>query len=326
MKVVVTGASGLVGANLTRALLARGTQVVAADRVEGPGLAGLGVEFHEIDVLDPDSLRDVFTGADAVIHLAALISIQGDPTGIVREVNVTGARNAAAAALSSGVSRYVHCSSVHSFDLKKCGPSLDETGPRAEGEHCPAYDRSKYAGEQAVREIVADGLEAVIVNPTGIIGPNDFGPSRMGQMIQFLRRGQLPITLSGGFDFVDVRDVCDGMIKALEQGRAGENYLLSGSWLSMLALAELVAGETGGRTPFVEVPLRLAEPFAGAVERFLPSDGESLFTSESLHALRNSPIVSHYRATRELGYASRPIHETISDTVAWFEAREDSAG
>ena len=131
MITVVTGAYGLVGANLVRALVERGDQVRVADKRQTDALAGVDVEHLDIDVLEPESLEKAFAGADSVFHLAAVISITGDPTGIVRRVNVEGPRNAAQAALACGVSRFVHCSSVHAFDLERCGPELTESSPRS---------------------------------------------------------------------------------------------------------------------------------------------------------------------------------------------------
>ena len=319
----MTGASGLLGANVTRTLLEQGAEVVAADLVQGASLDGLDVEYHQIDVLEPDSLRPVFAGADAVIHLVALISIAGDPTGMVRRVNVEGARDSAAAALEAGVTRFVHCSSVHAFDLEQCGPSLDETGPRAIGDHAPAYDRSKYAGELAVREAIDQGLNAIIVNPTGIIGPHDYAPSRMGAALAHFQDNHLPITLAGGFDFVDVRDVADGVAAALESGTIGQNYLLSGTRITMKELGQLVAQVSGRSAPVVELPLALAEPLAGPLNRLLPAGEGALLTQDALLALRYSPIVSHYKAARELGYAARPIHQTVRDTLKWFDAHSE---
>src|SRR5699024_1857009 len=139
--------------------------------------------------------------ADVVFHLAAIISILGDPTGMVRRVNIEGPRNVARVALEMGVRRMVHTSSVHAFDLAARGPSLDESGPRTTSETSPIYDRSKYAGEQEVRGVIADGLDAVIVNPTGVFGPRDFGGSRVSETIQQLRSGRIPVTVTGGFDF-----------------------------------------------------------------------------------------------------------------------------
>lgn len=324
MRVVVTGASGLIGNNLAAALLQEGHTVVAADRIHSDSLDDLDVEFAEIDVLEPTSLCNVYEGADVVFHLAAIISLSGDPSGIVGRVNVEGPRNSARAALDAGVKRFVHCSSVHAFDLQTCGPSLDETGPRTTEAHAPAYDRSKYAGEQQVQSAIADGLDAVIVNPTGVLGPRDFAGSRIGETIQQMRSGRIPVTVSGGFDFVDVRDVVRGMISAFHRGRTGENYLLSGTRISIRELRKLVMAVNGSKRPTVDIPLGLIKSLAPIVEFFTPKGDVPLFTRDSLHALEFSPSVSHYKAATEFGYAARPIHETIADTIHWMDSRRDA--
>lgn len=319
MKIVITGAAGLVGNNLALALTERGHDVTAADRVRSVALADLDVGFAEIDVLDVDSLRDAFAGADVVFHLAAIISILGDPDGMVGRVNVQGPANAARAALDAGVTRFVHCSSVHAFDLKRCGVSLDETGPRTTEPDSPAYDRSKYAGELEIHKAIDAGLDAVIVNPSGVFGPRDFGVSRVGETILQLRSGRIPVTVTGGFDFVDVRDVVDGMIRALEDGRTGENYLLSGTKITIRDLQQLVRSISGSAGLALDIPRVVVEPLAPLVEALTPKDRMPLFTRDSLHALRHSPLISHYKATTELGYAARPIHVSVADTLAWFD-------
>jgi len=320
MRAVITGASGFLGAHLARTLKDRGVEVRAADRSRGPALDDVDVEFVEIDVLDPASLRAAFEGQDRVFHLAAIISIVGDPTGEVWRVNVHGPRNAATVALECGVGRFVHCSSVHSFDLERCGPSLDESGPPTTHPDAPAYDRSKRAGEEAVRLVVQKGLDAVVVNPTGIIGPDDRGPSRMGEtVLQFMTR-KIPVGITGQFDFVDVRDVVEGLIAAGDRGRTGENYLLSGSRLSIRELGMLVERYSGVPVPPLSIPLRLVTPLAPLVMQIEQRTKKPIFTPDALHALKYSPVVSHYRAATELGYRSRPIHETVRDTVAWFES------
>ena len=320
MRAVITGASGFLGAHLARTLKDRGVEVRAADRSRGPALDDVDVEFVEIDVLDPASLRAAFEGQERVFHLAAIISIVGDPTGEVWRVNVHGPRNAATVALECGVGRFVHCSSVHSFDLERCGPSLDESGPPTTHPDAPAYDRSKRAGEEAVRLVVQKGLDAVVVNPTGIIGPDDRGPSRMGEtVLQFMTR-KIPVGITGQFDFVDVRDVVEGLIAAGDRGRTGENYLLSGSRLSIRELGMLVERYSGVPVPPLSIPLRLVTPLAPLVMQIEQRTKKPIFTPDALHALKYSPVVSHYRAATDLGYRSRPIHETVRDTVAWFES------
>lgn len=324
MRVVITGASGFLGNNLAAALLDEGHTVVAADRVRANALDDLDAEFAEIDVLDPASLRVAFEGADAVFHLAAIISLMGDPDGIVRRVNVEGPRNAARAAREAGVQRFVHCSSVHAYDLQTCGPSLDETGPRTLNAQSPVYDRTKYAGEQQIQAAVEDGLDAVIVNPTGVIGPRDFNGSRMAETIAQLRSGKIPVTITGGFDFVDVRDVVPGMISAFQRGRTGENYLLSGTRISIRELRQLVAVVDGSKRSVMDIPIELVRSLAPLVEFFTPKSKVPLFTRDSLHALQYSPSVSHYKAATEFGYAARPIHQTIADTIHWMDSQSNS--
>jgi dihydroflavonol-4-reductase len=316
---VVTGGNGFVGASLVRALLDRGDRVRVVDKRTTESLAGLDVEQMQIDVRDAKSLETAFVGADTVFHLAAVISIVGDPTGEVQGTNVDGPRNASRAALTCGVKRFVHCSSVHAFDLEYCGPELTETAERAAGLHAPAYDRSKNAGEEQVRAAIGEGLDAVIVNPSGIIGPNDYEPSRLGELLVQMRDRTLPVNIRGAFDFVDVRDVVAGMLAAERSGRTGENYLLSGHRLSMHEVAELAEKITGVEGPRISMPISIITGLAPLFLRLTPEGETPLITPDSVHALRYSPSICHQKASKELGYSARPLFETIRDTYAWFE-------
>ena len=202
MRVVVTGATGHVGSNLVRALIRRGDQVRVVVRERVRSLEGLDVERVLGDVRDEASLRAAFADAEIVYHLAAVISISGDRNGTVRAVNVDGTRRVAEAALAAGVRRLVHCSSVHAFNLYQPGAvdPIDEAWARVP-DSAPhfAYDRSKAAGERALREVIEKGLDAVILHPSGVVGPYDFGPSRMGQVLLQLYHRKLPSLLGGGF-------------------------------------------------------------------------------------------------------------------------------
>jgi len=317
----VTGATGHVGANLVRALLDDGRRVRAINRTRGPALDGLDIEFVAVDVLDAHALRRAFEGVDVVYHLAAMISVAGDPDGLVRATNVDGVRNVADAALDAGVRRLVHCSSIHAFDLDRPG-IVTEDSPRARGMHLPPYDRSKAEGEDELRRAVDRGLDAVIANLTAVLGPCDFGPSRMGAVLLALARRRLPALVEGGFDWVDVRDVCTGMIAAESKGRTGENYLLAGHRVPIVEVAALAAAATGVRAPRFAAPMWLAQGTAPAGlwwSRLRGSD--PLFTPESLHALRKDPVVSTAKAAEELGYEPRPLRDTVADSYAWFRTR-----
>jgi dihydroflavonol-4-reductase len=325
MRVVVTGASGHVGANLVRALVERGDQVrvVVRDRVDA--LAGVEVERVRGDVRDAASLRQAFAGAEVVYHLAAMISISGDPRGDVRTVNVEGTRNAAEAALAAGVRRLVHCSSVHAFDLYRPdarGGTIDEAWPRVPDATTHfAYDRSKAAGERALREAIGRGLDAVILHPSGIVGPFDYGPSRMGRVLLQLHRRTLPSLVQGAFDFVDVRDVVAGLIAAGERGRGGENYIVTGHHVSVPELARLAHEVTGVRPPRLNTPIwvaKLGVPVFMAIG--WAQRREPLYTFESLAVLQSPGRFSWAKAERELGYRPRPLIDTVRDTYAWFES------
>jgi len=179
--VAVTGATGHVGANLVRTLLQRGQRVRALVRQEDPeALRGLDVEKVRGDVRDPDSLRRAFAGVERLYHLAAQISIIGEMGGLVRATNVDGARNVGQAAMACGVQRMVHMCSVHAFQQEPLDQPLDETRVRVKRGSAPAYDCSKAEGEAEIRALIAQGLDAVIVHPSAVIGPFDYRPSRVG--------------------------------------------------------------------------------------------------------------------------------------------------
>ena len=226
------------------------------------------------------------------------------------------------ACFERGVRRLVHFSSIHAFCQLPREEPLDESRPASDTRPAPAYDRSKAAGEREVLAGVVRGLDAVIVNPTAVLGPFDFKPSRMGRVLLDLVQRRLPALVAGGFDWVDARDVCRAAIAAEHRGRRGARYLLSGTYLSVAGLAALVAEIGGAPAPRLVVPhwlARLAAPAATTWSAL--AGGEPRFTRDSLAALRTGhPAISHARAAAELGFDPRPLRETVTDTLAWFAA------
>jgi len=319
--VLVTGATGHVGVNLVRALLEAGRPVRALLHRAGRPLEGLAVERVEGDVRDAAAVDRAVAGAEVVFHLAARISIGGDDPAEVRSVNVDGARLVAEACLRHGVRRLVHFASIHALaDAPRGGP-VDETRP-APGPEAPVYDRTKAEGLAAVEAAVGRGLDAVSVLPTAVVGPEDHGPSRMGQVLLDLHHRRLPALVGGGFDWVDVRDVVAGAMAAELRGVRGARYLLSGHWRSVEDLARLVERATGAAPPRFVCPMpvaRAAAPFALAFARL--TGRRPLFTPEALHALRHHRDVRRGRAAAALGWAPRPLEETVRDTLAWFGER-----
>jgi len=320
VKFVVTGASGHLGANVVRSLVSAGESVRAVDIRPGSSLEGIAAEFVRGDVLDPATLTGAFAGADFVVHLAAKISIAGDPDGSVRRVNVDGVRHVAEAALEAGVRRMVHCSSLHAYDVGATRGPVRENGLRATDPALPAYDRSKAEGEVELRRVIDRGLDAVILNPSGMFGPVDPEPSRMGRVLLSMFKGRMPIGVTGAFDWVDVRDVATALLSAAERGHTGENYLIGGHRSSVTELGRLAAKVSGRRPPRLAVPLSPVRLAAEAAVRIAGPRraGRLLLTPESLHALATDPDVDYSKATAELGYQPRPLAETVADLYASF--------
>lgn len=319
MTTVITGAAGHLGANLVPELLARGHHVRALIREDTRALEGLDVEQVSGSILEPDDLDRAFRGARLVFHLAGRISIVGDPDGMVQRTNVDGVRSVVEACQRAGVQRLVHVSSIHALSVHPQDQPVDETRELVSGDAAPAYDRSKAGGEREVLAGVERGLDAVIVEPTGIIGPRDHKPSHSGSMILALARRKLPALVDGGFNWVDVRDVARSAARAAEHGRRGERYLLGGHWRPMVDLAAAVAERTGVRAPGWVPSMALARIGAPFVVAWAHLTGtEPLYTSEALHALRNHRDIVVDKAVAELDHRRRPFEETIADTVQWF--------
>ena len=320
MTVAITGASGHIGANLIRALLDEGRAVRVLVHHNAAALEGLDVVRVKGDVLDAASLRALLDGVDTVYHAAAIITLRARRDPAAWRVNVEGPRNVAEACLACGVRRLLHFSSIHAFSAYPRDAVVDESRPRLRAPEGMIYDRSKAEGERAILEYVERGLDAVILNPTGVLGPLDYQPSHMGRFLLDLRKERLPALVNGGFNWVDVRDVCSGAVAAERLGRRGERYLLAGHYLTSREIAQAVEQVTGARAPAFTAPIRLAQcglPFAAVYNLFRKAPAG--FTRASLYALRNYRHISHAKAARELGYAPRPIRETIEDTLEWFE-------
>ena len=326
-KVLVTGASGLVGASLVRALLEQGRNVCALVHEDRRALAGLDVETLLVDVRDPEALERAMGGVEVVYHLAGSISLTMDSEPEMKAINVLGTRNVVAACLRRGVGRLVHFSSIDAMRQEPLQLPVDENRPLVDADrsatalaHIPPYDLSKAQGEREVLAGIAHGLDAVIVRPTAMLGPYDFKPSYLGQALIQLAYGRIPALVSGGFDWVDVRDVVAGALRAEQIASAGASYLLGGNWRTIRQVAELVAGFTGQAAPFFTVPMWLADAFAPVMLKLARFNRtQPIYTRVTLNVLRSNRQVSCARAKSELGYIARPLNETVRDTLAWFQ-------
>ncbi len=321
---IITGANGHLGSTLIRMLAPTGAEITglvlpgAACRSEG------SVHYVEGDVRDIDSLRPLFKHSEEeelyVIHTAGIIDISEHETPMLRDVNIHGTENIIDLCRLYQVKRLVYVSSVHAIAEKDNYAVITETDRFSPGSVRGAYARTKAAATQAVLDAGKDGLDVVVIHPSGIIGPYDRSGNHLVQMITDYLRGMLPACVRGGYDFVDVRDVAQGCLLALEKGRANNCYILSNRHYEIREVLNMVRSESRGRKLMV-LPMWMAKMFAPAMQWYARRKKQRpLYTSYSLYTLRSNDRFSHDKATRELGYMPRDLRETIRDTVNWYKS------
>ena len=319
-RALILGATGCIGNNTVRAGLAAGWQVRAFHRPSSDTwmLDGLHVEHALGDLGDPTSLLEAMRGCDVLIHSAAYYpSGPGDMAGSLRQAT-SQMRRVLATAAEAGVKRLVYTSALTTVGAPSDpGRLADERDHYLPGSTGSAYFESKWAMEAEAWRAVACGLPVVIVNPTVVFGPWDVKPTT-GEVLLNVARGRLPVWLDLDVNIVDARDVGQGQVLAAERGRVGERYILGGENLPFREALGLVAREAGAPPPRWQLSVSLLRRLVGIGEALgrLP-----LLRSLSLHHLKTVTEVqalSTAKARQELGLETRPVAETIRDTLAWF--------
>ena len=318
---LVTGATGFVGSAVARALLARGrrVRVLARPNSDRRNLGGLAVEIAEGAMEDPRSLARAVAGCRYVYHVAADYRIWvPDPAPMFR-ANVEGTRDLLTAALEAGAERVVYTSSVATLGLVPGGSATEET-PSSVDDMIGPYKRSKFAAEQVARGLARErGLPVVIVNPSTPVGPGDIKPTPTGRLIVEAARGQMPAFVDTGLNIVHVDDVAEGHLAAAENGRIGERYILGGENMALAEILAEVAQAAGRRPPRLRVPHSVLFPVAVGAELAARVTGRDPFvTLDGVRMSRKKMYFSSEKASRELGYRSRPAREAIADAVCWF--------
>lgn len=325
MTTFVTGATGHVGANLVRALLAQGTRVrvLLEPGADDAAVAGLGVERCVGDLRDREALEQGLAGCDRLYHLAAMISLRNRDQRKLFEVNVLGTRNVLAAARRAGVRRAVHCSSLGAVGWNPAGASDEECllNPFT----CPLdYELCKAMAEHEALRACVSGLEVVIVNPSASIGPMDFAPSSFGRTIVKLVRGKMFAYIPGCFDFVPVRDVVQGHLLAMERGRPGERYLLTGRSTSLDEIIDWVVELAGARRPKLRLPYRVVRPALALKDRLeatLTPWRTPVFTAQTARILTLGKRGDNAKARRELGLLPSSLKAALWEALLWYRSQ-----
>ena len=319
---LVTGACGHLGGTLVRLLERTGAQVRGLRLPSEQARARAHVTYYPGDVRDRDSLRPLFRGlADrevVVFHTAAIVDISGEVTPQMRDVNVNGTKNILALCREYGVKRLVYVSSVHAIPEKDSCAVLREVDRFSPQQVTGGYAKTKAEATQAVLDAAAQGLDAVVVHPSGILGPFDGTGNHLVQLVKEYAGGKLPACVKGGYDFVDVRDVAAGCLAAAEKGRSGQCYILSNRHYEVqevLAMAKTLCH--GRRLPVLPMWMaQAAEPLLGWVAKVKKQ--RPLYTKYSLYTLRSNDRFDHGKATAELGYRPRDLRQTVRDTLRWL--------
>ena len=321
--VLVTGASGFVGAAVARKALARGFRVKVLMRptASRANVDGLDVEIVTGDMRDADSMAAALKGARYLFHVAADYRLWArDPSEIARN-NLSGAKATMTGALKAGVERVVYTSSVAALKPGR-GEAVDETSRHTPKSVIGAYKLSKLLAEREVERMIADeGLPAVIVAPSTPIGPRDIKPTPTGRIIVEAATGRMPAFVDTGLNLVHVDDVAEGHFLALERGKVGENYILGGEDVSLAQMLAEIAMLSGRRAPKVKLPRAPLFPLAFAAEAMARVTGkEPMLTADALRMSRYQMYFSSAKARRELGYSARSYREGLTEAHAWFAA------
>ena len=321
---LVTGATGFLGRVVAEELVRRKAQVHALVLHDDPYTDLLPKEVRTVigDVCDKSSLSDFFADADShtcVIHCAGIVSVASRPGPRLYQVNVGGTWKVLRQCMEHDVGKMVYVSSVHAIPEKPKGCIISEDCEFSPGLVDGDYAKSKAAATELVFDAAERGLNASIVFPSGIIGPGDLQGGSFTSMAKSFLSGKLPFAVRGGYDFVDVRDVARGILACSESGEPGKGYILSGHYVTIRRMLQLVGKAAKLKYRSLCLPLGLARLAAPYYERRSLRERKPLFfTPYSVSVLASNGQFSHAAASERFAYQPRPIEETLGDMTAWL--------
>ncbi len=320
---IIIGGLGHLGLTVAKKLLKKGKKVIIFDiQIPKKHHELNEIDFHYGDITkinDLESLLKTLQGPTYIIHCASIVSIASKPSKKLFDVNITGTENVIKVCTKYNVKKLVYVSSVHALEEQPKGIIIKEQESFISNNVKGHYAKTKALASQFVLDATKKGLDAVIVHPSGIFGPNDFNIGHTTRLIIDYLNGDLRAAINGGYDFVDVRDVSCGIIKALKHGKTGHCYILSNQYFSIRSLLEMLSKMTAQKPIKTFLPMWVIAPLAPIAEFYYKKRKvKPLFTPYSLYTLRSNANFSHEKATEELSYSPRPLEQTLSDTIDWL--------
>ena len=321
---LITGGSGHVGANLVRELSSRGYQVRCIDfDNDHRAFEGFDVELVKGNITDISTLDDAFKDVEVVFHTAAVISLDRKDKDLIRSVNVSGTENVCRMSLKHGVKKLIHFSSVDAFVREPLEDPLYENRSLVTDPNAVPYDLSKADAQRIVLEYCDKGLNASIIHPSGIFGPNDFKPSLFGQEFINIANGKRPYSINVGYDYVDVRDLCKTSVNCIDKGEIKQNYIVGGNYMDFVYMSEVMSEVLNKKLirstlPFGFIYMSLPGSYMSSLIKKTPR----AITLDSIHTIKvqNKNIPSSL-SKEQLDHNPRPVEETIQDTIEFFQKR-----
>ena len=321
---LITGGSGHVGANLVRELSSRGYQVRCIDfDNDHRAFEGFNVELVKGNITDISTLDDAFKDVEVVFHTAAIISLDRKDKNLIRSVNVGGTENVCEMSLRHGVKKLIHFSSVDAFVREPLEDPLYENRSLVTDPDAVPYDLSKADAQRIVLEYCDKGLNASIIHPSGIFGPNDFKPSLFGQEFINIANGKRPYSINVGYDYVDVRDLCKTSVDCIDKGEIKQNYIVGGNYMDFVYMSEVMSEILNKKLvrstlPFGFIYMSLPGSYISSLIKKTPR----AITMDSIHTIKvqNKNIPSSL-SREKLNHNPRPVEETIQDTIEFFQKR-----
>ena len=328
VKYLVTGAAGFLGGTICRQLIARGEDVRAFVLPSDPAMKYVPkeAEIVEGDLTDVASMEKLFAVEEGtetiVLHIASIVPVNPDYSSKVMEVNVDGTKNIIRLCLSHHeCKKLVYCSSTGAIPEAAMGKAIREVRRFDPDEVVGCYSRSKAMASQAVLDAVHEkGLNACIVHPSGIMGPEDYAIGETtGTLIKIIK-GEMPAGIDGSFNLCDVRDLAAGTIAAADKGKAGECYILANEPVSFRDFSRMVSDEAGCKKVGMFLPIWAANMMGGMMEKQAKKKGvKPMMTKFSVYNLARNNKFDSTKAIRELGYSTRSYRDTIHDEIQWLK-------
>ena len=321
---LVTGGTGFLGSHVVKELIGRGCDVrvlvMPGDSYEKYLPDGAEITYGTVD--DDESMNEFFSGDlcnACVIHCAGIVTIASKTDERLWRVNVTGTQNVLDRCMKSRVAKVIYVSSVHAIPEPARGNTITECAGFSPDAVVGQYAKSKAAATAYSLHMAQMGLPISIVHPSGIIGPGDRMSGNITSVITSYCRGKLPCSVAGGYDFVDVRDVSDGIIACAEKGKNGSCYILSNKYTTIDVILNKLRSITNGKRLLFTVPQELVKTIAPIYEKISIRQGKRLsLTPYSVYTMTSNGCFSHDKATAELSYNPRDIAESLGDIVKWL--------